>query len=128
MDTTNDDARPGAPLTVYYDGGCPLCRREIAAYRRAQGAERLDWVDVSSASEARLGDDLDHARALARMHVRDGDGRLIDGAAAFAALWSCLPRTRRLGQLAGSRVALFVLEPLYELFLKLRPLWRRATS
>lgn len=116
------------PLAVYYDGACPLCRREIAAYRRAEGAERLDWIDVATAPRARLGGDLDRERALARMHVRDESGRLIDGAAAFAALWSRLPRTRRLGRVAGSRAALLVLEPLYSLFLRLRPLWRRART
>ena len=35
-------------LTIYYDGSCPLCRREIAFYRRQPGSERLDWMDVSA--------------------------------------------------------------------------------
>ena len=34
-------------LTIYYDGSCPLCRREIAFYRRLRATMRLDWVDVS---------------------------------------------------------------------------------
>ena len=36
------DTRP----VVFYDGGCPLCRREIAHYRRLRGAADLRWVDV----------------------------------------------------------------------------------
>lgn len=121
---TTGDVDP--ELTVYYDGGCPICRREIAGYRRVDGAERLDWVDVSSAGPEALGDGLTAEAALARMHVRDADGRLVDGAAAFARLWESLPRTRWLGRIAGTAPALLVLEPAYRLFLKVRPLWRRA--
>lgn len=113
-------------LTVYYDGACPVCRREIAAWRRADGAERLDWVDASDA-DADLGGDLDRDRALARMHVRDADGRLIEGAGAFAALWRAFPKTRWLGRVAGSRVALAILDPAYSLFLRVRRAWRRPT-
>ncbi|MEC8852758.1 MAG: DCC1-like thiol-disulfide oxidoreductase family protein, partial [Pseudomonadota bacterium] len=40
--------KPTAPLTIFYDGGCPLCAREIAFYRRRAGAGRLDWIDVAA--------------------------------------------------------------------------------
>lgn len=112
-------------LTVYYDGACPVCRREIALWQRSDGADQLCWIDASE-SAAELGDDLERSAALTRMHVRDAEGRLIAGAAAFAALWRAFPRTRWLGRIAGNRVALFFLEPAYRLFLKVRPLWRRG--
>lgn len=115
-------------FTVYYDGGCPLCRREIETYRRMRGADELDWVDLSDCEPGRLGRDLDREAALARMHVRDRRGRLHEGAAAFGALWQQFPKTRWLGRVASTRPALLVLEPLYRLFLKVRPLWRRATT
>ena len=126
MDAPRTSAAAGAPeLTVYYDGGCPICRREIGAYRNMDGAERLDWVDVADPA-TEPGDDLDRQAALARMHVRDADGRLLSGAAAFAAMWRAFPKTRWLGRVAGTRPALAVLEPAYRLFLRARPLWRRG--
>ncbi|NDD03179.1 MAG: DUF393 domain-containing protein, partial [Betaproteobacteria bacterium] len=35
------------PLTIYYDGSCPLCRREIAFYKSNPDAAQLVWHDVS---------------------------------------------------------------------------------
>ena len=114
-------------LTVYYDGGCPLCRREIATYRSLPGAERLNWEDVSQSDE-HVAPDLNRADALARMHVRTSDGALVHGAQAFALMWQAFPKTRWLGRLAATRPALWVLEPAYRLFLKLRPSWRRPSQ
>ncbi len=114
-------------LTVYYDGGCPVCRREIALYQRQPGAERCAWVDVSATASERVADDLDRADALARMHVRRADGRLVDGAVAFIALWQALPKTRWLGRIAGVPPLPWLLEFGYRIFLRVRPLWRSHT-
>ena len=112
------------PFTVYYDGGCPVCSKEIRTYRKANGADNLTWVDASDADRQALGDDLDRSVAMAKMHVRDESGQLISGAAAFAAIWQRLPNTRWLGRMLGTAPALFFLEPAYRLFLKIRPVWR----
>ncbi|MGU3416847.1 thiol-disulfide oxidoreductase DCC family protein [Methylobacterium sp. D54C] len=119
--------RSDGRLSVYYDGGCPLCRAEIDQYRRCAGADRLAFVDVGSgAPESALGADLDRARALRRFHVRTADGQLISGAAAFARLWRTLPGWRWLGRLVdlrvlGVRPILPVAELAYRLSLPLRP-------
>jgi len=123
-----DPANNERSFTVYYDGGCPLCRKEIATYQEVKGAEKLTWMDAASCDPAMLGDNLDSTDALARMHVRDEQGRLISGAAAFAAIWSRLPKTRWLGKVMSTRAALWILEPAYVLFLKIRPLWRRPAK
>lgn len=41
------DESPSGKLTVYYDGACPLCRREIEFYRRRRGADAIEWVDAA---------------------------------------------------------------------------------
>ena len=35
------------PFTIFYDGSCPLCRREIGFYQKQIGADQLTWQDVS---------------------------------------------------------------------------------
>jgi predicted DCC family thiol-disulfide oxidoreductase YuxK len=109
---------------VYYDGACPVCSREMAVYQRAQGADALNFVDVSRCSPAELGPSLSTDAALARLHVRLSDGRLVSGAAAFAALWLSLPRLAWAGRIASLPVVAPTLELAYRGFLKLRRLWR----
>ena len=59
---------PMSELSVYYDGACPLCRAEIAHYRRCRGAEALSFVDVSTTAPS---EGLSCRQALARFHVRE---------------------------------------------------------
>lgn len=110
-----------AALTVYYDGSCPLCRREIDFYRGMRGADAMHWLDVSRASTAEVAPGLTVSRALARFHVADQTGTLLSGGAAFAALWRALPAFRPLGYLFSLRPLAWALERAYGVFLRLRP-------
>ena len=114
--------------TVYFDGACPVCRREISLYQRGSGAQAVCWVDASACPPEALGGDLPREQALARLHLRQPDGRLVQGAAAFLALWSALPQRPGLARLAGllNRPPLVrLLDLAYRAFLHLRRLWRR---
>ncbi len=119
----------GSRLTVFFDGGCPLCAREIAFYRRRRNAGDIDWVDVDGLDGPDAAPGLTKARALGRFHVRGAGGRMVDGGEAFALLWSALPGFRWLGVIGRFRPALWCLNHLYNQFLHLRPwLQRRAAA
>jgi len=115
-----------ADCVIYFDGACPLCRREISHYRCKEGASAIEWVDAASCDAAALGHDLSRDAALARLHARRPDGSLVSGVAAFVTIWSRLPAYRWLASLVSSRAVLTVLDVGYAAFLRLRPLWRRA--
>jgi predicted DCC family thiol-disulfide oxidoreductase YuxK len=111
------------PIQVFYDGGCPVCSREIGYYRARPGAEGFEWVDVNGPAPA-LGPGLSREAALARMHVRLADGTLVHGAAAFAAMWRQMPGFRALGVLLAIPPFGTLAELGYRGFLMIRKLWR----
>jgi predicted DCC family thiol-disulfide oxidoreductase YuxK len=114
-------AKTQSPLTVYYDGACPVCSREIGFYQKRTGNE-VSYCNV--ADEASPAADLRREDALARFHVRLPDGALVSGAAAFLALWQATPGFRAIGRLLSLRPAVKVLDIAYTGFLKIRRLWR----
>ncbi len=105
-----------ATPTVYFDGGCPVCSREVAMYQRTPGGDRLNWVDVAHCEPAALGADLSREAAMARLHLRRADGRLVSGAEAFTSLWRALPAWSWLGRLLGTAATLWLLEGAYRIF------------
>ncbi len=108
-------------VTVWHDGGCPLCQREIAAMRRLDRRGAIAFVDVSGGGAC----PLDRAAMLARLHAREEGGPLVSGAEAFAAMWRAIPVLRPLGELARNRLILAALERLYLGFLRIRPRLQR---
>ena len=121
---------PGAsapPLTVLYDGACPLCRREIGVYRGLQPNTPVCFADVSDVARP-LPPGTTRQQLMARFHVLDADGQLVGGAQAFLALWAALPGWRwlaRVGRLPG---AAWAMERLYLVFLQVRPALQRWAS
>jgi predicted DCC family thiol-disulfide oxidoreductase YuxK len=120
--------KPLAACTVYFDGMCPICSREISAYRRLRGGENIDWVDASRCEAAALSAGLDRASAMRRLHVRRGDGTLVSGAAAFVEIWQQLPAFAWLARLCANRPTLLALDKLYDGFLRLRRYWRTSAA
>ena len=110
-------------VVVWYDGACPLCRREIGLMRRLDRGRALTFIDVAEPGAAEACP-LDPAELLSRFHARE-DGQILSGAAAFAAMWRAIPLLRPFGLMARNRHVLALLEVLYVRFLKVRPRLQR---
>ena len=123
----NEPVKGGLPLTVLYDGACPLCRREIGIYRSLQPLQPDSPVCFADVSDAALPlpPGTTREQLLARFHVRGSDDALLSGALAFLALWAALPGWRWLalaGRLPG---AAWLMERTYRRFLRWRPMLQR---
>lgn len=91
-----------APLTVWYDEECPVCRQEVALYRRMDRHDLIDWVEIGALGDSELPTGKTREDLLGRFHTRacDDDGGkgqdYMIGVDAFAAIWRRLPWLRRL--------------------------------
>ena len=108
-------------VTVWFDGACPLCLREIALMRRLDRRGAIDFVDLCAEG---IACPTDRALLLQRFHAR-AEGKMLFGAAAFAAMWRVIPLLRPLGQLARLPGVLWLLERGYLGFLRVRPMLQR---
>ncbi len=108
-------------VTIWFDSGCPLCRREIALMQRLDRRGAIRFVDACAPD---TDCPIDRAEILSRFHALE-DGRLLSGAPAFAAMWRAIPVLRPLGLLAGWAPATPLFERAYQAFLRVRPRLQR---
>ena len=111
--------RPSAArLTVWFDGGCPLCTREIALFRKLDQRKAIHFEDVSGPNPSCP---IDAAQLLTRFHSQEAGQPIVSGAAAFAAMWRAISLLRPFGELARAPAIMWALEKIYLVFLVLRP-------
>lgn len=114
---------PRAAEEVFFDGGCPVCRREISAYQGLESLKGTRFIDVSTPDAVPA--DIAPEVALARFHIRRVDGKVESGFKAFIAVWRGIPRLRPIAVALDRQPFLWIGEGAYRGFLVLRKLWRR---
>jgi len=103
-------------MTVYYDGACTVCSKEVTLYNKLDQNRAIGWHDVSVGVGDLEGDGVTRADALARLHARLPDGRLVTGVWAFIAIWERLPGFRLFAPLAKWAPVRWILERGYDWF------------
>ncbi|MGC4087991.1 MAG: DUF393 domain-containing protein [Polyangiaceae bacterium] len=102
-------------VEVFYDGACPLCRREIAWLRRLDRAGRIRFTDISTPGFDPSVVGLDQAQLMAKIHARLPDGTLLTGVEVFRQLYAAVG-FRRLVQLSRAPGVTQLLDFAYERF------------
>lgn len=94
-----------APVTLYHDGKCPLCQREVAWLARHPGRERVRTVDIRAPDFSPQALGLSFETMMGRLHVQDARGEWYVGMDASRALYAVLGYRRmvRLSLLPGLR-------------------------
>lgn len=100
-------------ITVFYDGSCSLCSREIRHYMRIAPSDTYSWVDISSTPEPlnKLGYTQEDGMRL--LHAQDNDGTIQIGVAAFICIWKKLPYWRILAPIASAPIISPILDACY---------------
>ncbi|WP_095096271.1 thiol-disulfide oxidoreductase DCC family protein [Pseudomonas sp. Irchel 3A5] len=108
------------PLTLYFDGECPLCAREIKILRARARPDRLCFVDISDDAFDTESVGFTLAQMESSLHARFDDGTWVTGL--DATLWSW--RAAGLGVWAAPlswRLTRPLLDVGYRLFCRWRP-------
>ena len=112
--------QPLWPLTLYYDGDCPLCAREIDWLRRRADSAKLQLADIraSDFDSKALGYSMAQLQNL--LHARFADGQWVTGLDATYWSWTAAGHIWLARPLAW-RWLRPALNGLYQLFCRLRP-------
>ncbi len=78
------------PLTVFYDGACPICAREMALMKRLDKTQRLTLLDFSLAGFNAPPAGLAVTDLSAVIHAQWADGTIITGVEVFRAMWEAV--------------------------------------
>ena len=118
---TNNSIQTSKSLTVFFDGSCPICSKEINFYKMRAGADELSWVDVSDEEIPIPIQTRSREELMARFHVLSSSGELVSGGAAFAELWASLPAFKIFGKIFKLPILRYLIDVGYDIFLTLRP-------
>ena len=118
---TNSTTQTTRSLTVFFDGSCPICSKEINFYKMRAGADELSWVDVSDEEIPIPIQTRSREELMARFHVLSSSGKLVSGGAAFAELWASLPAFKIFGKIFKLPILRYLIDVGYDIFLTLRP-------
>ena len=71
-------------LTLLFDGGCPLCVREVTFLRRKDRHQSIRFIDVDADDYSpEEWCDISYRQAMARIHAIKADGTVLTDVAVF---------------------------------------------
>ncbi|WP_462159874.1 thiol-disulfide oxidoreductase DCC family protein [Pseudoalteromonas sp. GB56] len=109
-------------LTLFYDGACPLCAREISALKNHDVANTLVLVDINDAEHMSKYPAVSYDAAYRTLHAIDASGNVLRGLDANVAAWNCVGKMRWLNMLRAPVVRTLA-DWVYSLFATLRPIF-----
>ncbi|MEQ8285059.1 DUF393 domain-containing protein [Thalassospira sp.] len=107
-------------ITVFFDGKCGLCSREINYYRKIAPRGVFDWRDVTEHAGDLEKHGISLVQGLKQMRALDSDRQWHAGADAFILIW----RQLRWWRILAAVVSLPVIRQIANLVYRLWAAWR----
>ena len=102
-------------IEVFFDGSCPLCKREMQMLRRLDKKRRILFTDIAATSFRPDGIGVDWESLMGRIHGRLPEGTMLEGVDVFRHLYTVLG-FRKLVRLSRMPGISHLIEVAYHLF------------
>ena len=106
-------------IELFFDGGCPLCKREIALLRRWDRLGKIRFTDIDAPAFSATTEGKTYQELMAEMHGRLPDRTWVRGVEVFRRLYAAVGY-RRLAALSRLPILAGVLNWGYAVFAKNR--------
>jgi len=77
-------------VTVFYDGKCGLCSKEINYYREIAPSGIFNWQDITQSQHELNSEGISLSEGLKILHAKDENGNIYKGVDAFILIWKQL--------------------------------------
>jgi len=78
-------------ITLYFDGDCPLCKREINFLRKITPKDKVSYKDISEDNFKEDEHGKSCSKLMAEIHAKTSKGEWLIGMEAFRAVYSYTP-------------------------------------
>ncbi|MGH1460722.1 MAG: thiol-disulfide oxidoreductase DCC family protein [Neptuniibacter sp.] len=75
---------------VFYDGGCPLCKKEISHYMGLDRESSIVWIDITEQYTTLKSHGISLQQAMAELHAVTDAAVVVKGVDSFLLIWENL--------------------------------------
>jgi predicted DCC family thiol-disulfide oxidoreductase YuxK len=103
-------------ITVFFDGKCGLCSKEINYYRKIAPDGIFIWQDITKSADDLKASGISLSQGLRLLHTKDIDGKFYVGVDAFILIWKQLKRWRLLAIFVSLPIIKQIINFAYKIF------------
>lgn len=103
-------------ISVFFDGKCNLCSKEINYYQRIAPKNTFNWVDITKTPGELDKFEIKLSDGLRLMHVADSKGNIFTGVDAFIIMWKQIKYWKILGFFVSLPIVKQIANLLYQYF------------
>jgi predicted DCC family thiol-disulfide oxidoreductase YuxK len=103
-------------ISVFFDGKCNLCSKEINYYQRIAPKNTFNWVDITKTPGELDKFEIKLSDGLRLMHVADSNDNIFTGVDAFIIMWKQIKYWKFLGLFVSLPIVKQIANLLYQYF------------